>query len=242
MRFLRAFFVALLTAIVGCVLAFFVGDYLTKLGHMSNMEGGRGMFVVFACAPLGILTGLVIGIISSVLVRPQGAAGFFIAQGWSLLIVCALAGLLVGVPYLLSDKPPRIGGKGLSLEFELRVPQQFSIPDTPSGDSIRVSLYTGNRETTYAFIDWASIKRAPEGAIIPGRVQLLDHNPARSLFAVVGNDPMAGQFITLKLPSNPRPEDEQWSDWIRATQHANLGPVPEAAQFSARYRVRPVSD
>ena len=105
-----------------------------------------------------------------------------------------------------------------------------------------MSLYSGNRETTYAFIDWASIERAPEGAIIPGRVQLLDHNPARSLFAVVGNDPMAGQFITLKLPSNPRPEDEQWSDWIRATQHANLGPVPEAAQFSARYRVRPVSD
>ena len=122
MRFLRAFFVALLTAIVGCVLAFFVGDYLTKLGHMSNMEGGRGMFVVIACAPLGILVGFVIGIVSSLLVRRQGAAGFFIAQGWSLLIVCALAGLLVGVPYLLSDKPPRIGGKGLSLEFELRVP------------------------------------------------------------------------------------------------------------------------
>jgi len=238
MRFLRAFFVALLTAIVGCVLAFFVGDYLTKLGHMSNMEGGRGMFVVIACAPLGILVGFVIGIVSSLLVRRQGAAGFFIAQGWSLLIVCALAGLLVGVPYLLSDKPPRIGGKGLSLEFELRVPQQFSIPDTPSGDSVRVSLYSGNRETTYAFIDWASIERAPEGAIIPGRVQLLDHNPARSLFAVVGNDPMAGQFITLKLPSNPRLEDEQWSDWIHGTQQANLGPIPEAAQFSARYRVR----
>jgi hypothetical protein len=242
MRFLRAFFVALLTAIVGCVLAFFVGDYLTKLGHMSNMEGGRGMFVVFACAPLGILVGSVIGIVSSLLVRRQGAAGFFMAQGWSLLIVCALAGLLVGVPYLLSDKPPRIGGKQLSLEFELRVPAQFSIPDTPSGDSVRASLYNGNRETTYAFIDWASIKRAPEGAIIRGRVQLLDHNPARSLFAVVGNDTMAGQFITLKLPSNPRAEDEQWSDWIRATQQANLSPVPETAQFSARYRVRPVSD
>ena len=209
---------------------------------MSNMEGGRGMFVVFVCAPLGILVGFVIGIVSSLLVRRQGAAGFFIAQGWSLLIVCGLAGLLVGVPYLLSDKPPRIGGRELSLEFELRVPAQFSIPDTPSGDSVRVSLYSGNRETTYAFIDWASIKRAPEGAIIPGRVHLLDHNPARSLFAVVGNDPMAGQFITLKLPSNPRPEDEQWSDWIGATQLGNLGPIPEAARFSARYRVQPVSD
>jgi hypothetical protein len=53
---------------------------------------------------------------------------------------------------------------------------------------------------------------------------------------------MAGQFITLKLPSNPRPEDEQWSDWIHATQQANLGPIPEAARFSARHRVQPVGD
>jgi MFS family permease len=238
-RFLRAFLVAIFTALVACILAFFVGDYLTRLGHMSNMEGGRGMFVVFVCAPLGILVGFVTGIVSSLLVWRQGAAGFFIAQGWSLLIVCAVAGLLVGVSYLLSEKPPRIGGKELSLEFELRVPPQFSIPDTLSGDRVRVSLYSGKRETTYAFIDWASIKRVPEGAIIPGRVHLLDHNPARSLFAVVGNDPMAGQFVTLKLPSNPRPEDEQWSDWIDASQQANLGPIPEAARFSARYRVQP---
>ena len=41
MRFLRAFFIALFTAVVGCVLAFFVGDYLTKLAHVPEMEGQR---------------------------------------------------------------------------------------------------------------------------------------------------------------------------------------------------------
>jgi H+/Cl- antiporter ClcA len=67
MRVRRASFIALFTAFVGCFLAFFVGDYLTRFAHMSNMEGGRGMFVVFVCAPLGILLGLLIGIISSIL-------------------------------------------------------------------------------------------------------------------------------------------------------------------------------
>src|SRR5262249_39628781 len=176
MRFLRAFFVALLTAIVGCVLAFFVGDYLTKLGHMSNMEGGRGMFVVFVCGPIGILAGFIIGVVSSVLIRRRDAAGFFIAQGWSLLAVLVLAGRSSGIPYLLSDKPPRINGKELILEFELRVPSQFKIPDTPSGDTIRAILYSGNHEGNYAFIDWAKIKRSVEGAIIPGQVALLAHN------------------------------------------------------------------
>jgi hypothetical protein len=55
MRVLRALFIALLTAFVGGLLALFVGDYLTRLAHMSDMEGGRGMFVVFVCTPLGIL-------------------------------------------------------------------------------------------------------------------------------------------------------------------------------------------
>ena len=55
MRLLRAFVIALLTAIVGGVLAFFVGDYLTRLAHVPEMEGQRGMTVIFLCVPPGIL-------------------------------------------------------------------------------------------------------------------------------------------------------------------------------------------
>src|SRR6266498_3321347 len=149
MRVLRALFIALLTAFVGCVLAFFVGDYLTRLAHVPEMEGQRGMTIIFLCAPLGILVGLVIGIISAILVRRQGLAGFLIAQGWSLLIVCGIGGLLVGIPYLLSDKPPRVDGKRLELQFELRAPATFKIPDHPDGYSIQVSLYTDNRQSRF---------------------------------------------------------------------------------------------
>jgi hypothetical protein len=117
------------------------------------MEGQRGMTVIFLCVPLGILAGLIIGIVSSILVRRQGPAGFLIAQGWSLLIACGLAGLLIGVPYALSDKPPRIDGKRLQLQFELRTPATFQIPDRPDGYSIRVRLYTDNQQSRFAFID-----------------------------------------------------------------------------------------
>jgi len=47
-RFLRAFFVAIFTALVGCVLALFVGDYLTRLVHVPEMEGQRGMTFFYA--------------------------------------------------------------------------------------------------------------------------------------------------------------------------------------------------
>ena len=241
MRVLRALFVALLTAFAGCLLAFFVGDYLTRLAHMSNMEGGRGMFIVFVCAPLGILVGLVIGIISSILVRREGLAGFLVAQSWSLLIVCGVAGVLAGVPYLLSDKPPRIDGKRLELQFELRAPATFKIPDQPDGYSIRVALYTDNRQSQYAFIDWNGITKDAEHATVPGNVPLLTHSKTRSLLASIGNEPGASQFIELRIPPAPRKEDETWSDWIFATQRADLSPVSEPERMALRYRVRPVN-
>ena len=64
MRVLRALFIALLTAFAGCILAFYVGDYLTKLAHVPEMEGQRGMTIFFLCVPLGILASLLIGVIA----------------------------------------------------------------------------------------------------------------------------------------------------------------------------------
>jgi hypothetical protein len=240
MRVLRVLYVALFTAFVGCVLAFFVGDYLTRLAHVPEMEGQRATTIFFLCVPLGILAGLVIGIVSAIVIRRQGFAGFLAAQGWSLLIVCGVAGLLAGVTYLLSDKPPRIDGKRLELQFELRAPATFKIPDQPDGYSIRVCLYTDNRQNQYAFIDWDGITKDTEHATIPGHVPLLTHSKTRSLLASIGNEPVASQFIELRIPSAPRKDDETWSNWIFATQRADLVPVSETERMALRYRVRPV--
>ena len=66
MRILRGLIIAIVTAFTGCILAFFVGDYLTRLAHVPEMEGQRGMTVFFLCVPLGIIAGLVIGITVSI--------------------------------------------------------------------------------------------------------------------------------------------------------------------------------
>jgi hypothetical protein len=239
-RFLRVSFIALFTAFVGCLLAFFVGDYLTKLAHVPEMEGQRGMTVVFLCAPLGILAGLVIGIVSAILVRRAGAAGFLVAQGWSLLIVIALASLLAGVPYLLSDKPPRIDGKFLTLDFEVRVPPSIQLPAEIHDYTVSVSLYTDGTQTRVAQIDPRSIKKDSTGATFSGTVPILSHAASRQLFPSIANIEHGSQFIPLDLPAAPRKENEAWSNWIFATESADLTPVPEPERFAVRYRVRPI--
>jgi hypothetical protein len=242
MRFLRAFFIALFTACVGCVLAFFVGDYLTGLAHVPEMEGQRGMTVIFLYVPLGILAGLVIGIISAIVVRRRGLAGFAIAQGSSLLIVCGLAGLLAAVSYLLSDKPPKIDGKFLTLDFEVRVPPSIQLPAEMHDYTVSVSLYTDGTQTRVAQIDPRSIKKDSTGAIFSGTVPILSHVASRQLFPSIANIEHGSQFIPLDLPAAPRKENETWSDWIFATERGDLSPVPEQERMALRYRVRPIDD
>src|SRR2546421_10314148 len=84
MRILRGLLIALLTAFAGCILAFFVGDYLTRLAHVPEMEGQRGMTVFFLCVPLGIIAGLVVGIISAGVLSRGGSCGVLGGAGWAL--------------------------------------------------------------------------------------------------------------------------------------------------------------
>lgn len=44
--------IAFLTAIAGGILSVVASLYLTELYHVSNFEGGRGMLIFFALAPL----------------------------------------------------------------------------------------------------------------------------------------------------------------------------------------------
>jgi len=239
-RFLRASFIALCTALVGCILAFFCrrlfGAARPCPGNGRAAGDDHHFSVRAAWHPGGFGYRDRLGHLSSAggVFRLSHCAGLVAS------VVCSLAGLLFGVPYLLSDKTPRIDGKQLELQFEFRAPSTVKIPDQPDGYSIRASLYLDNRQSEFAFIDWDAITENAEQVTIPGRIALLTHSKSRSLLASIGNAEEASQFIELKLPPSPRKEDETWSDWISATQRADLTPVPKLERFAIRYRVQPV--
>jgi hypothetical protein len=62
------------------------------------------------------------------------------------------------------------------------------------------------------------------------------HHCSRKLFEGEGG---AGQFIKLTLRAKPTKDDEAWSDWMMATEGADLSPVPEGERIAVRYRVQP---
>ena len=239
MRVVRAVGIALITAVVGMFLAIFASDYLTRLYHVSDMEGQRGMTVIFLFAPLGIIVGFVVGIVTALLARWPGFKGFVKAQGLSILITIAFAAVVSGLCWMGADHPPKIDGKNLTLDFELKIPPAISLPDELNDYNIRASLYANNRDNRYAKIDIRSITKADGSTIVPGSAELISSSANRSLLAHVGNEPTASQFIELKnLPATPRKQNDAWSEWITATQYADLKPVPEPERMSVRYRVR----
>src|SRR5713226_9475290 len=105
MRALRAFAIALITRIAAAALVIPVSDYLTQLYHVSNMEGQRGMLIVFGIAPLTFIGGFIIGLVMAIAFR-RVVTGFIKAQGLSLAIVIGLTGIFSFIFYAAAEKPP----------------------------------------------------------------------------------------------------------------------------------------
>ena len=61
----------------------------------------------------------------------------------------------------------------------------------------------------------------------------------RDLLVSIESEGGTSQFIKLKLRAKPRKDDAAWSDWMTATERADLRPVPEPERIAVRYRVKP---
>src|SRR5207244_8134516 len=100
----------------GAVLSVVASLYLTELYRVSDFEGGRGMLIFFALAPLGFIVGLIIGLIVALVSHGTGFGGFAKAQGIALGIAIGLAAIVSGILYLAADHPPKLDGKSLALD------------------------------------------------------------------------------------------------------------------------------
>src|SRR6266566_4559269 len=140
-RVLRVIVISFLTAITGAVLSVVASLYLTELYHVSDVEGGRGMLIFFALAPLGLIVGFIIGLIVALRSRGTGFGGFAKAQGIALGIAIGLAAIGSGILYLAADHPPKLDGKPLALEFEVKIPPAPKLPVQSSVQTLHASLY-----------------------------------------------------------------------------------------------------
>src|SRR5438132_12782129 len=185
MRALRAILIALLTAVAGAILSVVASLYLTELYHVANFEGGRGMLIFFALALLGIIVGFIVGLVVALRSRGTGFGGFAKAQGIALGIAIGLAAVVSGILYLAADHPPKLDGKPLALEFELKIPAALKLPAQPSEQTLHASLYVNNRDNRYALLDYDKIASRDGYVFVPGKASLLSQTFNRDLLVLL---------------------------------------------------------
>ena len=124
--------VALLTGGVGLLLGGVVMAACVRWFRVSSFEGKSG-YAIVAMALLGLIVGFLVGLITALTLPADASLPFLRALGIAVGLVAGAAGLAALVARLVADVPPRLDGRELLLDVEVRLPAgQTQLPDIPA--------------------------------------------------------------------------------------------------------------
>jgi hypothetical protein len=121
MSWIAPVFIAVLTGTLALFVAGFIGSLSVRWYHVSNFEGGAG-YATVAIAIFGGMAAFLLGLGISRFTGGPSALGFFKGLGWSWSAVLIIAAVSTAISFLLADIPPKIDGKYLDLEVEIKLP------------------------------------------------------------------------------------------------------------------------
>jgi hypothetical protein len=233
---------AVIFGIVGVLVGYFVVAFLSSIVMgwygVSDFEGGRGMAAAFGFGPLGGLLGLIGGIWLGVNRGSSQPMGKVLGRaGLALLAIVAVAAGGLTLYYYSIPHRLEYDQAGASLEYELRAPVDFVLPDDPS--KLEVTLDTDLNQQPASWLDPAT-RQESDRQVLSGTVELYYRTSRRLLVFRFPDD--RDRIFRLGLAAKPDPEDG-WSDWqpvdfvaVRG-QPQTVKPGPEDP-LELRYRVR----
>jgi hypothetical protein len=237
MSILRAVIGGIIGLLVGYFAAAFLSSIVMGWFGVSDFEGGRGMAAAFAFGPLGGLLGLVGGIWLGLRRGTQPVGKALGRAVIALLAIVALAAAGLAAYYYAIPHRLEYDQAGASLEFELRVPAGFVLPEDPY--KIEVTLDTDLNQQPAIWLDPA-LRQEDDRQILSGTVELYYRTSSRLLVFRFpdGRD----RIFRLALAAKPDPEDG-WSDW-HAVDFVGLPGQPQTAKpgpedpLELRHRMR----
>lgn len=228
-----ALVVALLTAITTAFVTAFVADKVTGLHGVSDFEGKRGYAIVFLFIPAGFIGGFLLGLLGTKLVGAVEWAQFWKAAGLSVLLgQLALFGI-AGLSLLCIPRPLTHHGALLALEVEVRVPLERITERSRELDQIRMSLYAGPKDNSYATIDQSRFREEGGHLIIPATADLNTRSGTRVLSFHLEE----GTWLAFDLPLPESPVPGDWSVPSPLRDARTTGNATVWSDVLLRYRV-----
>lgn len=232
---MRTLLISLLTGALGAILAFIGGDMATRAHGVSNMEGGRAMAVAFLIGPAGCIVGIIVGIIVAKHSAAPAFAGFARAQGLAWLITAALAILVFGYAIWRAPRAPQLDGQSLNLEFEVRMPEGRSAPDSGAGFTVLMTSRGSGDDRKNADLRLDSTTLSEGRVVIPASAFLYTTTTQR--FLVINDVGDKHYWFDLPLRASPRSEDESWTGWWPQPGQQATADINGNGGFQIRYRV-----
>ena len=165
----RAIGATVVTGIAGALCTLLVADAVIRMADLNNYAGLLSERVWFRYIPLGSLAGAVVGFASTVLGRSRS---WWHNIGIALSLVAAGAFVGGGLVYFAADKPPKIGGKPLILELEVRVPETIRLPEPLTESGFYPWIFETPNAKWWTHVDLEQIVRSGSDTMIPCHARL----------------------------------------------------------------------
>jgi len=236
MGWLASLFTALCAAVVGAFSAGFVADLACSWYRISSREGGAGYFVLL-WGLLGAIVGFVGGLI---LARVSAAYGMGFPKGFgfsvgSILAVVLVVGLL---GRLFADIRPKMEGRSLSVEVEIRCPAGAPKPEkvAVNGGDPHIWLQSGGGSaSSFANIRFEGARLEGDRWVLPVEVDLGSSRSNRMFTIVL--PPYESEYFFIPLAGRPGKRDLEWTDWFPRAGEPKVGPTGKERKLEVRYRV-----
>ena len=205
-----AIVVALLTAVVTAIVAIPVATYVAQANGVNDQDGGRSMAIFFFLAPVAFVAGLLLGLLGTYLMHATEWAQFLKASGASVGIAMIVIFAIAGFFMLQAPITPEEGGSPLVLQVEVYIPME-RVPAIPDElDPMRMSLYAGPRDNSFASIDTALNRTENGKLIVTGHAGLNSTSASRILSFNIDESTWLALY-DLPIAATPSGKDSVWS-------------------------------
>ncbi len=225
MKWLASIFVGLCAAPLAAIIVGTAADSWATWLRVSSREGAAGYWVVMM-ALLAAVVALIAGIAIArgwLLAAPD----FWSALGATVGSVGAITLVITGLVWLSADHPPRIDGRRLQIEAEVRFPAGTTVDSlkaaTPYLSIVRVDSRDSRGSGNFGF----EAARETEGHLVVPVTLDLYTSAKRKIFHLESPDGRHADF-PIGFGSKPERRDLEWTPWI---------PAEAGAPHAIRYRV-----
>ena len=231
--------VALLTAVAGCLGAGFLADVCVGWYRISSREGASGYFVVFM-GLLGLVLGFVLGLVCARVVAAGAQPGFLKALGVALGSATALLAVAAALAWLGAEFPPRLEGRLLAVEVEVRLPPGSPRPAVPQEKTyswhVTITADGGSRRQSLEPLRAGEARQEDGRWVVPALLDLDTTDSGKQLGVKLGGEKT--QYFRMSLAGHPSRRDFEWSPWLTKSTWGDLSAVAAAEACEVRYRAQ----